>query len=58
MTSGNQDLQFLEAAIGSANRRARWNSIGSVLVIDDKIVGRGHNRRVQKRSAVAPKWIV
>jgi creatinine deaminase len=26
--------------------------IGSVLVIDDKIVGRGHNRRVQKGSAV------
>jgi len=26
--------------------------IGSVLVIDDRIVGRGHNRRVQKGSAV------
>ena len=26
--------------------------IGSVLVIDDKIVGRGHNRRVQKGSAI------
>ncbi len=26
--------------------------IGSVLVIDDKIVGRGHNRRVQEGSAV------
>lgn len=26
--------------------------IGSVLVIDGKIVGRGHNRRVQKGSAV------
>lgn len=26
--------------------------IGSVLVIDGKIVGRGHNRRVQKASAV------
>ncbi|MHA1135130.1 MAG: nucleoside deaminase [Candidatus Thorarchaeota archaeon] len=26
--------------------------IGSVLVIDGKIVGRGHNRRVQKSSAV------
>jgi len=26
--------------------------IGSVLVIDDKIVGRGHNQRIQKGSAV------
>lgn len=26
--------------------------IGSVLVIDGQIVGRGHNRRVQKRSAI------
>jgi len=26
--------------------------IGSVLVIDDKIIGRGHNQRVQKGSAV------
>ncbi len=26
--------------------------IGSVLVLDDKIIGRGHNRRVQQDSAV------
>ncbi len=26
--------------------------IGSILVIDDKIVGRGHNQRIQKGSAV------
>jgi cytosine deaminase len=26
--------------------------IGSVLVIDDRIVGRGHNRRVQRGSAI------
>src|SRR5690606_31036617 len=26
--------------------------IGSVLVIDDKIIGRGHNRRVQRGSAI------
>jgi creatinine deaminase len=26
--------------------------IGSVLVIDDKIVGRGHNQRIQKGSAI------
>ena len=26
--------------------------IGSVLVIDNKIIGRGYNRRIQKRSAI------
>jgi len=26
--------------------------LGSVLVIDEKIVGRGHNRRVQKGSPI------
>ena len=26
--------------------------IGSILVLDDQIVGRGHNRRVQKASAI------
>lgn len=26
--------------------------IGSVLVLDDQIIGRGHNRRVQKNSAI------
>jgi len=26
--------------------------IGSILVIDDKIVGRGHNQRIQKGSAI------
>src|SRR5258705_62925 len=45
---------FLEAAIAEA--RAGLNEggipIGSVLVIDGKIVGRGHNRRVQKGSAI------
>lgn len=45
---------FLEAAIQQA--RDGLNSggipIGSVLVIDDEIVGRGHNRRVQRGSAV------
>jgi cytosine/creatinine deaminase len=45
---------FLEAAIEEAERGLAEAGIpiGSVLVIDDKIVGRGHNRRVQKRSAI------
>lgn len=45
---------FLEAAIEEARKgRAEGGiPIGSVLVIDGSIVGRGHNRRVQQRSAV------
>lgn len=45
---------FLSAAISEA--RAGFSEggipIGSVLVCDDRIIGRGHNRRVQKRSAI------
>jgi len=46
--------RFLEAAIEEAKKGVAEGGIpiGSVLVIDDKIVGRGHNRRVQKGSAV------
>jgi cytosine/creatinine deaminase len=45
---------FLEAAIDEAKKGLAEGGIpiGSVLVIDDRIVGRGHNRRVQKSSAV------
>ena len=45
---------FLEAAIDEARKGLAEGGIpiGSVLVIDDVIVGRGHNRRVQKGSAV------
>jgi creatinine deaminase len=45
---------FLKAAIEEARRGLDEGGIpiGSVLVIDGKIVGRGHNRRVQKGSAV------
>jgi cytosine deaminase len=45
---------YLAAAIEEA-RKGRDEGgipIGSVLVIDEKIVGRGHNRRVQKGSAI------
>jgi len=45
---------FLKAAIEEAELGLREGGIpiGSVLVIDNKIVGRGHNRRVQKGSAI------
>lgn len=45
---------FLNAAIEEAERgRAEGGiPIGSVLVHDGRIIGRGHNRRVQKGSAV------
>jgi cytosine deaminase len=44
--------QFLEAAITEARTGLAEGGIpiGSVLVIDNVIVGRGHNRRVQKGS--------
>jgi len=46
--------EFLQAAIDEAKQgRAEGGiPIGSVLVIDGRIVGRGHNRRVQEGSAV------
>lgn len=46
--------QFLEAAVQEARQGLDTGGIpiGSVLVINGKIVGRGHNRRVQRGSAV------
>ena len=46
--------KFLEAAIEEAKIGLEDGGvpIGSVLVIDNKIVGRGHNRRVQNGSAI------
>lgn len=45
---------FIDAAIAEARAGLQEGGIpiGSVLVIDNRIVGRGHNRRVQKKSAV------
>jgi len=45
---------FLAAAIAEAERGRREGGIpiGSVIVSQGKIIGRGHNRRVQKGSAV------
>ncbi len=46
--------EFLRAAIDEARKGLSEGGIpiGSVLVLDGKIVGRGHNQRVQKGSAV------
>ena len=46
--------EFISAAMEEAKKGLEEGGIpiGSVLVIDDKIVGRGHNRRVQKGSAI------
>jgi cytosine deaminase len=45
---------FLQAAIDEARAGLAEGGIpiGSVLVIDGQIVGRGHNRRVQRGSAI------
>ena len=45
---------FLKAAFEEAKRSLAEGGIpiGSVLVIDNEIVGRGHNRRVQQGSAI------
>jgi creatinine deaminase len=45
---------FLQMAIDEARQGLAEGGIpiGSVLVIDGKVVGRGHNRRVQRGSAI------
>lgn len=45
-----QDLYFMSEAINEAKKGAAEGGIpiGSILVIDGKIVGRGHNQRVQQ----------
>jgi len=45
---------FMQAAIDEARRGLAEGGIpiGSVLVHDGRIIGRGHNRRVQKGSAI------
>ncbi len=46
--------EFMQAAIEEARKGLAEGGIpiGSVLVIDGQIVGRGHNQRVQKGSAI------
>lgn len=47
-------VKFMKAAIKEARKGLREGGIpiGSVLVKSGKIIGRGHNRRVQKKSAI------
>jgi cytosine deaminase len=46
--------EYLDAAIAEARKGLATGGIpiGAVLVVDGKVVGRGHNQRVQKGSAV------
>ncbi len=46
--------EYLEAAIEEARKGQESGGIpiGSVLVIDEQIVGRGHNHRVQRGSSI------
>ncbi|MDP3920344.1 MAG: nucleoside deaminase [Candidatus Omnitrophota bacterium] len=50
----NGHEKFMQAAIEEARRGLSEGGIpiGSALVKDGEIIGRGHNRRVQKKSAV------
>lgn len=50
----SSDRRFLSEAIAEARLGLEEGGIpiGSVLVIDDQIVGRGHNRRIQRGSVV------
>jgi cytosine deaminase len=52
--ANSSDVTFLQAAIEEAKAGLAEGGIpiGSVLVIDGEIVGRGHNRRVQRGSAI------
>jgi len=51
---GTDHLKFMQEAVREAKKGLREGGIpiGSVLVKDGKIIGRGRNRRVQKKSAV------
>jgi cytosine deaminase len=48
------DLRFMQLAIEEARAGEAEGGvpIGSVLVVDGEVVGRGHNRRVQKGSPI------
>ncbi|MEO1204176.1 MAG: nucleoside deaminase [Pseudomonadota bacterium] len=54
MSDPRDDERFMQAAIDEARQGLAEGGIpiGSVLVIDGEIVGRGHNRRVQQGSPV------
>ena len=50
----NQSDEFLKAALEEARKGLAEGGIpiGSALVLDGRIIGRGHNQRVQKGSAI------
>jgi creatinine deaminase len=50
----HDDQRFMEEALAEARAGLAEGGvpIGAVLVIDGKVVGRGHNRRVQEGSAI------
>ncbi len=54
MSVGASRDEFLQASIDEARAGLAEGGIpiGSVLVIDGRIIGRGHNRRVQRGSAI------
>ena len=54
MSGASSGDPYLDAAIAEAELGLAEGGIpiGSVLVIDDRIAGRGHNRRVQRGSVV------
>jgi cytosine/creatinine deaminase len=47
-------IDFMEQAVDEARKGASEGGIpiGSVLVVDDRVVGSGHNRRVQRGSSI------
>ena len=54
MSDENKKDEFMQAAIDEARlgRSQGGIPIGSVLIRDGKIIGRGHNKRVQEDSAI------
>lgn len=52
--AGERDTEFMQAAIEQARQGLAEGGIpiGSVLVYDGRIIGQGHNRRVQRGSVV------
>ncbi len=52
--NGARHLKFMKEAIKEARKGEKEGGIpiGSVLVKGGRIIGRGHNRRVQERSAI------
>lgn len=52
--AGNAHLRFMKEAVIEARKGLREGGIpiGAVLVKGGRVIGRGHNRRVQKKSAI------